>query len=106
MSGTGKINDFVPIGTSLVGEATFITKEMAKALNTQREIMERLQKRNKKLEKMAFHYIPEEWNTMLRKIERLQEQLDDANSILKNVFISSAYYKTKRAKYLEKWGVK
>ena len=35
----------------------------------------RLQERNEKLEKMAFHYTPEEWNTMLRKIERLEKQL-------------------------------
>ena len=38
--------------------------------------------------------------------KRLQEQLKDADYILKNVFISDAYYKSKRAQYLEKWGVK
>jgi len=75
MSGTGKINDFVPIGTSLVGEVTFHGKVTGK-------------------------------NNKDEQIERLQEQLSEANHISKYVFISDAYYKSKRAQYLKKWGVK
>ena len=41
-----------------------------------------------------------------KMIERLQEQLKEANHILKDVFISDAYYKSKRAQYLKKWSVK
>ena len=41
-----------------------------------------------------------------KTIERLQEQLSEANYILKDVFISDAYYKSKRAQYLKKLGVK
>ena len=41
-----------------------------------------------------------------KTIERLQEQLSEANHILKDVFISDAYYKSKRAQYLKKWSVK
>ena len=40
------------------------------------------------------------------EIERLQEQLNEANHILKDVFISDAYYKSKQAQYIRKWGVK
>ena len=43
---------------------------------------------------------------MESQIKRLQEQLKEANYILKDVFISDAYYKSKRAQYLKKWGVK
>lgn len=39
-------------------------------------------------------------------VERLQKQLNEANHILKDVFISDAYYKSKRAQYLKRWGVK
>lgn len=41
-----------------------------------------------------------------REIERLQEQVNEANHILKHVFISDGYYKSKRAQYIRKWGVK
>lgn len=40
------------------------------------------------------------------KIKRLQEQLKEANHILKDVFISDAYYKSKQVQYKIKWGVK
>ena len=43
---------------------------------------------------------------MCKETERLQEQLKEANHILKDVFISDAYYKSKRAQYIRKWGVK
>ena len=41
-----------------------------------------------------------------KKVERLQEQLKEANHILKDVFISDAYYKSKQVQYKIKWGVK
>lgn len=56
----------------------------------------RLQKRNEKLEKMAFHYTPEEWNTMLRKIEHLQEQLHEANEVIKQYATGTAKIKAKK----------
>lgn len=74
-----------------------------------------------KLEKMAFHYTPEEWNTMLRTIERLQEQLDDANKALKQLVCFGVVTEETKAEYedpddwectdvaqeyLDKWGVK
>ena len=72
MSGTGKINDFVPIGTSLVGEVTFHGKVTGK-------------------------------NNKDEQIERLQEQLKEANEVIKWY----AQPDTGSAKdYLEKWGVK
>lgn len=40
------------------------------------------------------------------KVVELQEQLNEANTILKDVFISDAYYKSKQVQYLKKWGVK
>ena len=42
----------------------------------------------------------------LNVYEKLQKQLKEANHILKDVFISNAYYKSKQAQYLKKWGVK
>lgn len=41
-----------------------------------------------------------------KKVELLQKQLKEANHILKDVFISDAYYKSKQVQYLKKWGVK
>ena len=66
-----------------------------------------------KLEKMAFHYTPEEWNTMLRMVERLQKQLAEANEVIKkygdgSIYLFPTWYNGsfEAEKYLEKWGVK
>ena len=66
--------------------------------------VERLQERNGKLEKMAFQYTPEEWNTMLRTIERLQEQLHEANMVIIHYAEKNGYMKA--IKYLNKFGVR
>ena len=66
--------------------------------------VERLQERNEKLEKMAFQYTPEEWNTMLRTIERLQEQLHEANEVIIHYAEKNGYMKA--IKYLNKFGVR
>ena len=80
----------------------------------------RLQERNEKLKKMSFHYTPEEWNTMLRTIERLQEQLNEANEVIKYyIDVGVVTDETKEnyeeedwfcepvaEEYCEKWGVK
>lgn len=85
MGGTGKINDFVPIGTSLVGEVTFHGKVTGK-------------------------------NNKDEQIERLQEQLKEANAIIKkcaDYCTVGCYYDERDEEmaldsktYLEKWGVK
>lgn len=67
-------------------------------LHEAEEKVKRLQERNEKLEKMAFHYTPEEWNTMLRMIARLQEQLNEANEVIKKY--ASGEYKVKAPKYV------
>lgn len=75
----------------------------------------RLQERNEKLEKMAFHYTPEEWNTMLRKVEHLQEQLNEANEVMKKYKTLEMGLRNNKGTlesvcpawdYLERWGVK
>ena len=77
----------------------------------------RLQERNEKLEKMAFHYTPEEWDTMMRMVARLQEQLKEANDVIADLSeyppinpstreLSFALNRYNAKKYLEKWSVK
>ena len=69
----------------------------------------RLQERNKKLEKMAFHYTPEEWNTMLKMVERLQKQLKEANELIALLYPLSMNKERaleRTVDYMEKWGVK
>lgn len=73
MSGTGKINDFIPIGTSLVGEVTFFGQVTGK-------------------------------NNKDEQIARLQEQLSEADKIIK--YYAEKHGKLKACDYLNKWGVK
>lgn len=65
-----------------------------------------LQERNGKLEKMAFHYTPEEWNTMLRTIDRLQKQLEEANTVILSLPAEKISTCMIACEYLDKWGVK
>ena len=75
MSGTGKINDFVPIGTSLVGEITFHGQVNGK-------------------------------NNKDEQIERLQEQLNEANEVILSLPADKISTCMIACEYLEKWGVK
>lgn len=60
---------------------------MRDTLTEKEKQIERLQERNEKLEKMAFHYTPEEWNTMMRMVARLKEQLAIATKALEGVCV-------------------
>lgn len=70
----------------------------------------RLVRKTDKLEKMAFHYTPEEWNTMMRMVERLQEQLKEANAIIDLYFPKDKKINSVCVKpindYRKKWGAK
>ena len=59
-----------------------------------------------KLEKMAFHYTPEEWNTMMRMVEHLQEQIKDANEVIDACCSLPETNWVVIDSYREKWGVK
>ena len=70
------------------------------------EEWKRLQERNEKLEKMAFHYTPEEWNTMMRMTARLQEQLAIATKALKKLTRDCNKWELARKALKEMEGVK
>ena len=53
-----------------------------------------------------FMALKEKLKNTQKEYAKTREQLKEANHILKDVFISDAYYKSKQVQYLKKWGVK
>lgn len=100
MSGTGKINDFVPIGTSLVGEVTLLGKVTGK--NNKDEQIERLRKQLKETQQDLQIRINDNAD-MYAKLCNALMQLDEANAIILSLIDSRS---TAVETYIKKYGVK
>lgn len=53
-----------------------------------------------------FMALKEKLKKTQKEYAKTRGQLKEANHILKDVFISDAYYKSKQVQYLKKWGIK